>query len=492
MSPLKSTLKNNLKENGEQICNARYGVISSAGALINVIYPFISGILIDFYGPSLVCMLCSIFALVGNIVLAVGAQRDSFTVVLGGQIIAGFGLITLNSCKYRLYAHWFSGSVKSGPGHMALVIGLDIGVNRIYNTIGKQSAVPIMNDAGQANWYWAFWFGAILCAFSFVVNIAYLILEFKLPASLRVKTGYMLARAEARKSGLLTKHKSGYVVMKEQLRQIWRSLYNLPAAYWLICCTQILQSGTIDAYASNSPELIQVTRGVSTEVAAYQGGLDQVIPIVLSPVFGFLIDQFGKRHYLISYTAAIYILAYALLAYTWNVSALAPVLLSSLALSSNDIPFEATIPLIVSSKTSLGAAYGGWAAFYSSGTVIMDVSTGAIQNHSLGVKHVDPKHQYDDMFYFLIAIKCVGVLNGFLYLYLDKRYLGNVMGLSERARIAKEAKEQKEKRIAGRKDDKLLVHRGSWTIAGVFMYLALAITSYVIFIYYSVAKERCR
>ncbi|WFD31152.1 hypothetical protein MSPP1_002186, partial [Malassezia sp. CBS 17886] len=136
----------------------------------------------------------------------------------------------------------------------------------------------------------------------------------------------------------------------------------------------------------------------------YQGGLDQAIPIVLTPIFGFLIDRFGGRAYLISYTACIYILALALLAYATNVSALAPVLLSSLALSSNDLPFEATIPLIVQTKTSLGTAFGGWKAFYQAGTVIMDVSTGAIQNHSVGVKHVAPEHQFDDMFYFLIAI----------------------------------------------------------------------------------------
>ncbi|PKI82517.1 hypothetical protein MVES1_004016 [Malassezia vespertilionis] len=486
LSPLKTTIKENVKEHGEKICNARYGVISSASALINALFPIISGVLIDFYGPSFVSLTCSTITFVGYIVRAVGGQRESFSIILGGEILSGFGFITLNSCKYKLYTHWFSGSVKSGPGHIAFIIGLDIAMNRVYNTIGKQSAIPIVEDAGEANWYWALWFGAILTGFSLIINVAYVIMERRLPSALRVKTGYEIASERCKTLQNVNKHWAILQMLKEQLKQVVYIIRDLPAAYWLICCTQILQSASIDAYSSNSPELIQNTRGEDKRVAAAEGGLDDVIPIVLTPVFGFLIDRYGGRTYYIVYTACVYLIAFSLLAYT-KVNALAPVLLASLALSSNDLPFEVTIPLVVRTKTSLGTAFGGWKAFYKAGTVILDVSTGAIQNHSVAVKHVSPEHQFDDMFYFLIAIKCVDVINGCMYMYVDKHYMGHVMTLSERGRVTKEANEESRK-----KDRKLLKPRLRWTIVGICMYFALVITAYVIFIYYSVAKETCR
>jgi hypothetical protein len=58
----------------------------------------------------------------------------------------------------------------------------------------------------------------------------------------------------------------------------------------------------------------------------------------------------------IALTAALWVLVFALLAYS-NVHPLAPTILGSVALATNALPWSASIPLIVPQKY-LGSAYG--------------------------------------------------------------------------------------------------------------------------------------
>ena len=102
LSPLKSTIKKQMPE----VTNARYGAIASAEPLVNGILPLFSGIMIDYYGPSISSLLSSTAILIGTIVRAVGGQRKSFATILAGQIIFGFGSTTIETSQSKLYTHW--------------------------------------------------------------------------------------------------------------------------------------------------------------------------------------------------------------------------------------------------------------------------------------------------------------------------------------------------------------------------------------------------
>jgi hypothetical protein len=75
LSPLKSTIK--LEVPG--VNNARYGTIASADALINGILPILTGIVIDYYGPSGASLVASTCILLGCIVRAIGGSTGSFS-----------------------------------------------------------------------------------------------------------------------------------------------------------------------------------------------------------------------------------------------------------------------------------------------------------------------------------------------------------------------------------------------------------------------------
>lgn len=443
---------------------ARYGTISSSSHLINAILPIVSGVVIDYYGVSYTSLVCTALMFIGDIVRAIGAQRSSFAIILGGEIISGVGSTSINTCQSKLYAHWFRGTAAGGPGIIGFITGLDISMNRIFSLMAAQTAVPLFHATGT--WYWSFWLGAIFSAFALVLNIVYLFLEKRLPAEMRLPTPHRIVTHTSLKRRF-TAH----------VYHLSTSILLLPASFWLLAILQILQSGVVSSYTSNLADFVRVTRNTSPAKAGWTSGIDYVIPIVLTPVFGLVFDYTGHRPLYIAYTAALYILVFALLGFT-HVNELAPIILGSFAFCSNAIPFIASIPLLVPSQAIIGTAFGVWKAFNSAGSTIMNVATGAIQDLSRD----RGSRQYDNVFFLLIALKGIDVIFGFLYGFLDKRYFGCVMTMTEKQRVRAEAVESPNDRTQG-----LRGPRRFWTILGGSIAVAIIATAYVLYIYYSVA-----
>ncbi|CBQ70228.1 conserved hypothetical protein [Sporisorium reilianum SRZ2] len=519
LGPLKSTIKKEIKS----VTNARYGAISSADQLINGVLPLFSGIMIDYYGPSITSVLSSSAILIGVIVRAVGGQRRSFATILAGQIIFGFGSTTIETSQSKLYTHWcrdstslsspaaqgekeaqeevpkkkWSRAALSSAGWLGFVYGLDIAMGRVFNIMGSMSSVPVAKSTGK--WYWSFWLSAILCAVTLGLNLAYVVYERALPQQMRVVTGRKLAAQAAAASSSVASRSSSSAdlssstdvkavqpqeqksnaVLRPFSRRHWRlltmSVGAIPAAFWLVTMTQVLQSGTVNAYTSNLAEVVQITRGKSKLRAGYASSVGQIPPIVLTPLLGLMFDLFGRRMYYVSGCAALWVLVFSLLAFS-TVNVYLPVVLGSVALSFNALPFIASIPLLVPNQASIGTAFGIWKCFNSAGSVTMDVAFGAIQD-------LTPrgKSQFNNAFSLLIALKSVDVIYGLIYHAIDRKYFGGVLKLNERQLREKAQTESESERSAAlRKPIK------RWTVAGCSLLVAFVTVGYVLYIVYSI------
>jgi len=363
----------------------------------------------------------------------------------------------------------------------------------VFNVMGKMSSVPVAEATGR--WYWSFWLSAILCAVTLALNAAYVVYERSLPEQMRVVTGRQLA-AQAVESSFLqapatdptpsldkprpdlkeaSKRKTFALSHHRHFQLLSLSLGAIPASFWLIAMTQILQAGAVNAYNANLAEVVEVTRGKSKLMAGYASSVGQVPPIVLTPLLGLMFDLFGRRMYYVSGCAALWVVVFSLLVFS-NVNVYVPVVLGSLALSFNALPFLASIPLLVPNQASIGTAFGIWKCFNSAGAVTMDVSFGAIQD-------LTPKgrNQFNNAFAFLIALKAADVLYGMVYHIIDKRYFDGVLKLNERDLLHRlEAEMDCEERKALGKPIK------NWTVAGCLLLVAFVTTSYVLYITYSI------
>ncbi|KAI3604379.1 mfs transporter [Moniliophthora roreri] len=206
--------------------------------------------------------------------------------------------------------------------------------------------------------------------------------------------------------------------------------------------------------------------------AGYTSSLSQVIPIVLTPALGHFFDRFGKRMWFVSGTALLYIVVFSLLAFT-AVHPLVPVLLSSVALSFNALPFIAAIPLLVSDQAHIGTAFGIWKAFNNAGSTVMDIATGAIQDLT-----PTGRNTYNNVFYLLIALKGVDVIYGLFYDRLDKWQFGSVLRMNEARRVAKEKEDSSDLQRPLKRPQKIFTYIGIGLLGSM---IVVAWTLYLIY-----------
>lgn len=195
----------------------------------------------------------------------------------------------------------------------------------------------------------------------------------------------------------------------------WRTLLRVPWFFWMVVCSQILQSGVVGGFNGLSADIITMTRGSTEEIAGYTSAVQQVIPIICAPLIGTYFDFYGYRMMFVSITSAIWILVYCLIGYT-QTNALGAMVIASLASAMNALPFIASIPLMVPNQLELGLVFGVWKAFNNSGSVVVDMIAGRLQD-------LTPGGTYERVIGFFVAWKALEFCLGLFYGALDRRYV---------------------------------------------------------------------
>ncbi|RSL53000.1 hypothetical protein CEP54_010622 [Fusarium duplospermum] len=383
LGPLKNTLREELGIN-----NTQFGVISGADAFVNTIFPIVGGLILDWWGPNIVTLCCTSVILVGFIVAAVGVQIGLWRLLVSGHVLMGFGIAVLDSATQKFFYHWF------GASGLALAFGLESAISSTVGLVSGMVAIPIRNQTG---WYgWTFWIPVVFCGLSLIMNAAYVCFErFVVPVEYRLTPG--------RDAAITKKH----LITKRNFS--WRLLLNLPWAYLMLPATQLLQSGAAGGFSTSSADIIFL-KGYTEEVAGYLSTAQRILPIILSPVLGLAIDKYGFT----------------------NVHPTAALVFSSLARVINSMPLQICIPLLVADQAKIGTAFGVWRAFNNSGSTIMDVVFGVLQDGT-------ENNGYYKVLLVAIGIKAWAFVLGVSYIIVDYKLLGKGMTMTRLQREAKEA-----------------------------------------------------
>lgn len=347
MGPLKNTVRDELDVN-----NAQFGVISSASSFVNTIFPIIGGLALDYYGPNIITLMCTSVVFIGAILAALAIGLDQWRVLVGGHIIMGFGVAVLDTATQKFFYHWF------GASGYAFAFGIESAVAETMGIIAGITAIPIRNGTG---WYgWSFWIPVVICGFSLIMSIVYVLLERNV-----VPTQHRFTSARAMQ---IDKEKGG------NGRKIfsWNTLFLLPWAFLMLPATQLLQSGAAGGFGVSSADMIRM-KGYTEEVSGYMSAAPDVIKIVGSPLVGLAVDRYGHRFHLVALAPIFWIICCALLGFT-DGHPLVALVFSSLAGLINSMPLQICFPLLVRDQQKLGTAFGIWRAFNNCGSTI--VSTG--------------------------------------------------------------------------------------------------------------------
>ncbi|KAF4124452.1 Major Facilitator Superfamily [Geosmithia morbida] len=437
LGPLKNTLREELGIN-----NTQFGVISSADAFVNTVFPIIGGLILDWWGPNIITLCCTSIILIGSVVAAVGVQVGIWRLLVSGHVLMGFGIAVLDSATQKFFYHWF------GASGLALAFGLESAVSNTVGLVSGMVAIPIRNNTG---WYgWTFWIPVVFCAWSLIMNVAYVCYErLVVPPEYRLTPGRDAAITEK------------YLSSKRSFSL--NSLLTLPWAYLMLPATQLLQSGAAGGFSTSSADII-FFKGYTEEVAGYLSTAQEILPIVLSPVLGLAVDRYGHRFHYVAAAPILWIIACSVLGFT-DVHPTAALVFSSLAGVINSMPLQICIPLLVADQAKIGTAFGVWRAFNNSGSTIMDVVFGVLQDGS-------KNNGYYKVLLVAIGIKAWAFVLGLSYIFIDYKCLGKGMTMTLHQREAKEAT------IEDRDSDPLTRRRSKpWFTALTFTLLVSIIAS---------------
>ncbi|KAM5354900.1 hypothetical protein ACJ41O_001546 [Fusarium nematophilum] len=232
----------------------------------------------------------------------------------------------------------------------------------------------------------------------------------------------------------------------------------------------LLQSGAAGGFSTSSADIIYMN-GCEEDVAGYLSTAQKILPIVPSPVLGLAIDSYGHRFHYVAAAPILWIIACSLLGFT-NVHPTAALVLSSLAGVINSMPLQICIPLLVADQAKIGTAFGVWRAFNNSGSTIMDVVFGVLQDAT-------ENNGYYRVLLVALGIKAWAFVLGVVYIVVDYRLLGKGMTMT---RLQREAV------IVDREADPL-THRSSkpWFTALAFgLLISIVASAWAVFLRYLV------
>ncbi|KAF0408075.1 MFS general substrate transporter [Gigaspora margarita] len=344
LGALKSIVKDELG-----ITNSQYGIIQSSASLVNTILPILGGVFIDTFGTTTGSILATSLIAAGNILVALSTNLRSFPMMVSGRILYGIGSGTIITIQTTILSHWFKGK------GLSIALGIQIATARLASFLANLTVVPIKRVAGFYGW--AFWFAALLCMVSLVINIVYI---------------YVMK--------IINENLSEQEIKKLKQKKTFnpRILLCLPTIYWIFVLLEFEFGSSWTSFLHINTELIKTRWHLSNEEAANRSSFAQFLPIFITPFLGYFLDRFGRRSItLISsavfLTASIYLLGFTFL------TPVIGMLLFSISLSLGPVTTLSSIPIILP-LDYVGTGLGIVKSCSNIGSTLFDIIGGILQD----------------------------------------------------------------------------------------------------------------
>jgi len=360
------------------IDNSQYGLLFTLYSLPNLFFlVFFAGIILDRVGIKRAGIIYASLCVLGSLVTSVAADK-SFVWMLVGRGIFGFGSEAAILVVNKVIARWFRGK------ELSFAFGLNITVCRFGTFLAMGTSAMIRNRLGS--WTWSVWAGTLIMFLTFLFFLVYLAID----------------------KNVGKKEKGG----EEQVGvvRIFREVGNFGPSFWYVSLLCVTFYSAMFPFLSHAPRLLQKEFGMSAEAAGWYTSLASGSTMIFTPLFGLLVDKFGKRGTIMVIGSLLLIPAHLLLG-MGNVHPAIPFIILGLAFSLVPAAMWPSVPILVNEKY-LGTAYGmiGW--IQNAGLTLFPWLAGLIVDRS----------GYQPMQMMFSSLGVMGVISAFLLLRADRVY----------------------------------------------------------------------
>jgi len=319
----------------------------------NVALCFFGGFLMDrTIGIRLGAIIFSGLIMLGQVVFAIGTGSGNYTTALIGRFIFALGGENLGVAQNTYAVNWFKGK------ELNMVFGLQLSFSRLGSTLNMLTSVPIYNmfrGSHQDNYKYlgdALWVGAMLCAFSFGCAIL---------------AGYLDKRS-ARLLGRLEK-KSEEVIKISDIK-------TFPMSFWLVCLVCVAFYVTIFPFIALAIVYYQDKYNVSASSAATINSIVYLISAGASPLFGFVVDRYGRNLTFVAIAIVGTYGCHAMIAFSL-ITPYVPIVLLGFCYSLCACSLWPMVSLLIPDH-QLGTAYGFMQAVQNLGLAVIATVAGII------------------------------------------------------------------------------------------------------------------
>jgi MFS family permease len=332
----------------------------SVAAILSV---FIGGLLIDRFGTRRASLLFSALVTLGAFIVAVAPDT---WLLYAGRFVFGWGSESLVVAQSAIFTRWFKGK------ELAFSFGVGLTISRLGTLFSFNTEALIAEYFGD--YRAALWAAVLLCILSFLANLVYILLD-------------------RRGEGVLGLHEEGgggTIVLAD--------VKKFTGSYWYVTLLCVTFYSAIFPFTALSTDFFHDKWGLPLTAGAEGGFLYQVFQNVLhmfstaggtttiiifasmvfAPVFGNLLDRFGKRATVMLFGSVLMVPAFLTMALTMVPPAI-PMVVLGIAFVLVPAAMWPSISLIVE-KNRVGTAFGLTTMIQNIGLALFPWLNGALRD----------------------------------------------------------------------------------------------------------------
>ena len=390
--------------------NTQYGLFVSFYSIPNtfLLMAVIGGIFLDKFGIRRTGFGFIFFMAFGAVLTAYGASdhyseggfgfamMSSFLptyspelkMMLLGRFFYGLGAETSIVVISKILVKWFKGK------DLALAFGLKVGFGRL-GTFAALQLSPRISEGGE-HLSTAIWFAAVLVLMGLLAFMVYMLLDIRYDKEVKPE--------------IVSSGKDGF-----SLSDIWNILKNPAFIYIAMLCLTFYAA--VFPFLAFAPDFF-LNKFDMTDIQS--GEITSLLPLgtlIFTPLFGFLIDRYGRAASAMIFGSALLVIIHLLFAFT-GLQPHAPMILLGVAFSLVPAAMWPSMVKLVDEK-QIGTAYGLMYSIQNLGLFGIPILAGVILDATN--KDGAAKLDYTPTMIMFIGLGLLGLVFSFLLKYEDKR-----------------------------------------------------------------------
>eukprot|EP00696_Hemimastix_kukwesjijk_P019766 gnl/Hemi2/9139_TR3176_c1_g1_i1.p1 gnl/Hemi2/9139_TR3176_c1_g1~~gnl/Hemi2/9139_TR3176_c1_g1_i1.p1 ORF type:complete len:496 (-),score=189.90 gnl/Hemi2/9139_TR3176_c1_g1_i1:279-1766(-) len=343
---------------GPSYTTADNNLLYSVYSWPNTVLAFFGGFLTDWMGVRMGAFLFCSLVMLGQLIFSIGVQSKTFWLCVAGRFVFGLGGESLTVAQNTFAVRWFDGP------RLAMVFGLVVAFSRIGSSINF-AVTPVFANLGEDGVPLALWIGSACTILSFTACCCLCALDWFATGKARVKE-------VSADDAISLAHVKDFPGSSWMLFAICVFLYVPILSFYSVATSIMEYAGKIGnfsdfTYTENQASLFLF--------------IPNCVSIACSPLFGMMVDRFGKAIVCLFVSSTMITIFHILfLIDVQNIVFIHPVILFLWLGTAYSLGASALWPMLkfIIPARSVGTAYGLMTAIQNLGLAIAPLMTGLL------------------------------------------------------------------------------------------------------------------